>query len=133
MEAIGGLAIASSASAFTIVAALSAIAGAVLLIYVLFFTKPPPLVQKFVDDYAKKAGYAMPLKSAIDYFQINPDDTLPQVVGITIGRDGAVVRMDPQRGGDDDRTGPLRGHVFSPGDRLSRAGPVRGPAAERHR
>jgi hypothetical protein len=93
---IGGLAVATIASCLTILGAFAAIAGAILLIYLMFTTHPKSAIQIFAEGPAKDAGFYMALKTDIDYFQVPLQVGQEQMVGVALlTPDGTAVRMDP--------------------------------------
>lgn len=83
---IGGLAVASIASAFTILAGFAAIAGMVLLLVLAFRPQKSP-IQKFAEGPAKEAGFYMQDKASLDALNISGatgGDTPPQLVGVAL-------------------------------------------------
>ncbi|MBC9248807.1 hypothetical protein A9179_00825 [Pseudomonas alcaligenes] len=90
VEVIGGLAVATIASGVAVLAAFAAIAGAIILLVLAFRPQKTP-IQKFAEDQAKKAGFYMEDKAAIDALNITggaANQTSPKLVGIGLQYNG---------------------------------------------
>jgi len=86
--AIGGMEIATLASAASGLAAAAAIAGIVILLVYAFTHKPKSPLQKFAEDTASSLGLYMKDGVAIDYFQVYQIKNQVQKVGLSFMYNG---------------------------------------------